>query len=644
MTSSVSATITAKHKPPLKIIHLNDSNEFCIQEENNQKVLLKCEKGSITFEKFPSIHRFLVARKIDDGYEVLFRLKNGNFSKWIFDNDGYKQKYISLENNLLSDIEENFNVDLLSYCVSFVRYLMDHHRFAEALSEWSILIHKDKSNFSEFCRKDIYVFEDIIKTIYSNIVKIGDICVDGGANRGLHTLPLSKLVGQYGKVYAFEPLPDLAKQLKKKVEQNKLNNTRVVQKALGAINTDSSFFCVTNYLGLSGLKKRTNYTQQKLEIEEINVKVTQIDEFICSEKSWRFCKLDLEGGEFHALQGAFKSIRKFCPLIIFENGRKASAQNYNYTLEEWSNFFKSIDYKVFDIFGNIFSPSDWYNPNVPWYFIAVKSNSADEKFIVEKLGSVLNLRQQQKKNFDKVISLGSFCMTASQIRRQLEQSEAYILDWWVTSHESILELIGKDFNDLFSLDNLQVKPAAYNGKISLIFDSKYGHFYNHDFPRKNKDDQSLISYGGGSVIENWQSYIPDCIEKYKFLKNRWFSTLCTGKKILFARIEYNWTPKKALELRNLIFQKYPDIQAHFLFAGLADEPYDLRDNWNVESVTTFHVPPPNHMKHLVPLPMGEMPSMDWEEDSWKAVLHLMQYGQFDSFENFPKTLTAIAST
>jgi hypothetical protein len=48
----------------------------------------------------------------------------------------------------------------------------------------------------------------------------------------------------------------------------------------------------------------------------------------------RFVKMDLEGGEFHALQGA-TSILRDRPLVILENGRESAANLYRYTSEHW---------------------------------------------------------------------------------------------------------------------------------------------------------------------------------------------------------------------------------------------------------------------------------------------------------------------
>ena len=59
-------------------------------------------------------------------------------------------------------------------------------------------------------------------------IKEGDLVIDVGANIGYYTLIFAKLVGEKGKVYAFEPEPRSFKLLKKNVEENKYQNIMMV--------------------------------------------------------------------------------------------------------------------------------------------------------------------------------------------------------------------------------------------------------------------------------------------------------------------------------------------------------------------------------------------------------------------------------
>lgn len=265
--------------------------------------------------------------------------------------------------------------------VAQARNLMARSRYDQALIKWVNLINQSPEKFFQVCKQDTNILEDIITSIYSNLVKSGDICVDGGAHLGVHTLPLARLTGEKGKVYAFEPLPDFAKKLQQKILYENLQNVIIIENALSNKKKTVNFHFVKNAPAYSGIEKRQNYDKKKPNFIELSVNTITLDEVLENQSSWRFCKLDLEGGEFNCLQGAVKSIQKFSPFIIFENARQSSAISYNYTMEDWFTLFENIDYQVFDLFGQKFRREKWSSPFVPWYFMAVKTGSTDHEFI-----------------------------------------------------------------------------------------------------------------------------------------------------------------------------------------------------------------------------------------------------------------------
>jgi predicted RNA methylase len=80
--------------------------------------------------------------------------------------------------------------------------------------------------------EDIQVFENIITRIYAGVLQRGDTCLDGGAHAGLHTFPMTGIVGAEGTVVAVEPVPAIAHSLEKALTAQDLQNVRVIQKAL----------------------------------------------------------------------------------------------------------------------------------------------------------------------------------------------------------------------------------------------------------------------------------------------------------------------------------------------------------------------------------------------------------------------------
>ena len=79
--------------------------------------------------------------------------------------------------------------------------------------------------------------ERYIQQCLRQIVRPNDTAIDIGANWGLHTLYLAKLVGAHGRVVACEPFPAVFQELEWHLNLNNLQNTTALPIALG--NSDS---------------------------------------------------------------------------------------------------------------------------------------------------------------------------------------------------------------------------------------------------------------------------------------------------------------------------------------------------------------------------------------------------------------------
>jgi FkbM family methyltransferase len=110
-----------------------------------------------------------------------------------------------------------------------------------------------------------------------------------------------------GKHYAFEPLPHLAQELREKFPQ-----VTVQQVALSDRSGESEFLFVENDPGYSGLQRRF-YGRPDPKIRRIPVRVATLDEMIPQDERIGFIKMDIEGGEFHAMKGGVETIRRCQP-------------------------------------------------------------------------------------------------------------------------------------------------------------------------------------------------------------------------------------------------------------------------------------------------------------------------------------------
>jgi FkbM family methyltransferase len=226
------------------------------------------------------------------------------------------------------------------------------------------------------------IFEKLIEACYSQILKPGDSAVDGGAHIGMHTIPMANIVGEFGEVYAFEPIHSLADCISSAAR--KMPQIKVFECALSHLDGDTIFHVMSKEPWLSGIARRFITTEKPVEV--IIVRRFRLDTL--ADKPIRFIKLDLESGEYHALLGAKELIFRQQPVIAFECGRNESAIVAGYSENEYFNLFEELGYKLYDIFGRPFTRSDFKRPYtdrfVPHYLVAAKKN-ADE--IVYRLHS-----------------------------------------------------------------------------------------------------------------------------------------------------------------------------------------------------------------------------------------------------------------
>lgn len=75
-------------------------------------------------------------------------------------------------------------------------------------------------------------YEPFIAEVMKKNIKKGDVVVDIGSHIGYFTILMSKLVGEAGKVYAFEPEQKNFELLKKNIEFNKCSNVILNQIAI----------------------------------------------------------------------------------------------------------------------------------------------------------------------------------------------------------------------------------------------------------------------------------------------------------------------------------------------------------------------------------------------------------------------------
>jgi FkbM family methyltransferase len=134
----------------------------------------------------------------------------------------------------------------------------------------------------------------------SSMLRAGDIVIDVGANIGTTVIPSSLIVGEAGKVYAFEPHPRIFSYLKGNLRLNKIVNVEAYNTALG------------NQKGSIYLQNNDNDDMNRIcagnEKDCLQAPIITLDSFMKEGEKIALLKIDVEGYEMFVLDGAERTL------------------------------------------------------------------------------------------------------------------------------------------------------------------------------------------------------------------------------------------------------------------------------------------------------------------------------------------------
>lgn len=159
--------------------------------------------------------------------------------------------------------------------------------------------------------RDVYFLKKLIHP--------GDYCVDIGAHLGYFTLPLSRLVGKTGRVYAVEPMKAFHDTLQSLLQRHKAVNTTLYQVALGG---DGDYV----EMGIPAVGETKHFAWAR--VVEANPHLTfNESERVRNESGDRlfhglprldYIKCDVEGLEYRVFVSMTRIIQQHHPILLCE--------------------------------------------------------------------------------------------------------------------------------------------------------------------------------------------------------------------------------------------------------------------------------------------------------------------------------------
>ena len=192
------------------------------------------------------------------------------------------------------------------------------------------------------------------QTMKDNVLP-GNIVVDLGANIGYFTCLLAKLVGEDGKVFAFEPDPRNLKLLRRNIQENDYKNVIIADKAVSDVNGSCTLYSSQKKFGANRIfESKKKQTHDFIPIKSETICLDDYFEKQNLLKKIDFIKIDIEGSEFRAFNGMKKILELNNNLKIFteiapsllEDAGSSEKQILDFLQEhEFINFFISDNRK-----------------------------------------------------------------------------------------------------------------------------------------------------------------------------------------------------------------------------------------------------------------------------------------------------------
>ena len=206
-------------------------------------------------------------------------------------------------------------------------------------------------------------FEQVIQEVYTFVLKAGGVVLDCGAHKGKHSLPMAECVGKKGLVICFEPIAEKLKLLEDAAFERDLHQIRTLNMGVGNQLAIETFTYVPDDPGKSSFNLRDDLVSDERKMrnaQQFEIPITTIDLALIGSHECGFIKLDVEGAEYTALQGAEKSLARYRPVVHFELADEALSKFGAKPIDIFE-LAKKHKYDVFDVLGNHLDTPEQFN-------------------------------------------------------------------------------------------------------------------------------------------------------------------------------------------------------------------------------------------------------------------------------------------
>lgn len=188
-------------------------------------------------------------------------------------------------------------------------------------------------------------YDRLLRKVLRNEIKPGMTVLDLGANIGVHTLLAARLVGEKGRIFAFEPAPGNYGLLVRNLAVNGYTNVIPVKSAVSNRSGQVRLFLNEEQSGRHNIYDHYHQNERAVTVDSIS-----LDEFF-KDKDSRidFIKMDIEGAEMAALEGMGNLIRENRNLKLITEFSPGLLRSAGTSPEEFLIRLTQYGFKIYDV-------------------------------------------------------------------------------------------------------------------------------------------------------------------------------------------------------------------------------------------------------------------------------------------------------
>jgi len=181
------------------------------------------------------------------------------------------------------------------------------------------------------------------RLLIQHLLRPGDVFIDAGANIGLHTLAAARAIGETGRIVAFEPFPQSHDLLRKSIWMNGFSETVETHEAAVSSTKGSQLLFLGATCGHHSLYPPSS--SSLLPNKPVEVPLVRIDDIVDDRfPKVDLMKIDVEGAELEALEGAAEVIAKNPEIALIVEFGISHLRRSNHTTADWLARFERMGF------------------------------------------------------------------------------------------------------------------------------------------------------------------------------------------------------------------------------------------------------------------------------------------------------------